>query len=232
MTYVGNTFAVPTYSKSGALVAVFAGDISGPTVLQRVISNYAEFCDQAYAVESSTYNLVMTTTGESSYDYSKSAIKKASDSVNDLTSASASYLTNTNTLWRADGDYALTVGGVAYNVNLKTFTDATATLSWRIVVIGERQDDYVADYKPTIQEAMEATKNAIKNMWDYAQSIPKSHVFLHGASDISPYAPSSPLPMSFDAPALQSRTQQAFWGAYKAAYQTANLPMFVSFQNE
>jgi hypothetical protein len=206
ITYSGLTYAFPTYNKMGGLDAVFGADISGPSLLQKLISTYAEFCYQAYVV----YYLVMSTTGE----YGKTSLIKASDSVNDVTSSSASYLTNRDTLWRADGDYALTIGSKIYNVNLRTYTDATSSVVWRIVVVGE-PTDVTVDYKPTIHEAMAATKVAITDTWSYVQSITKAQVFLHGKSDKYPYA--TPL-MSVNAPANISPTQHEQLEVYKSFY--------------
>jgi hypothetical protein len=214
--YVGFTLGVPYYEKQGTkLVGVIATDINANSYFQPLIDAYKEAGVQAYMVESSTYYLIVSTTGESCFNYNTRLIKKATASLDAVTAGSASYLTNSNTGWRSDGDYVMTIGDVNYNVNLRSYVDATGTAMWKIVVVGELVDTTVqsSDYNQTAQEAMTSTKASINNIWAIAMDISPVIVFQHGASDIFPL--STPV-MTFSTPGEQSLTQQALWATASA----------------
>ena len=221
--YVGFTLGVPYYQKQGTkLVGVIATDISANTYFQPLIDAYKEAGVQAYMVESSTYYLIVSTTGESCFNYNTRLIKKATASLDAVTAGSASYLTNFNTGWRGDGDYMMTIGDNSkgevtnnVNVNLRSYVDATGTALWKIVVVGELVDmtPQSSDYNQTAHEAMISTKASINNIWAIAMDISPVIVFQHGASDIRPL--STPV-MTFSAPGEQSLTQQALWATASA----------------
>ena len=211
--YVGFTWGVPFYKKQkgkSVLVGVVAADINVNTFFQPIVDGYKEDGVQAYIVETSSFNLIVTTTGEGCFNYNTQQIKKATASLDAATAESASYLTSSNTAWKADGDYLLAIGGFDYNVNLKSYSDATGTANWKIVVVGARSSLAVptADYVQTVQEAMAATKASINNIWSIVQAIPPLIVFQHGVSDQQPL--STPL-MTYNTPAIQSLTQQVMW---------------------
>ena len=223
---VAPTFAVPMYDANKVLISIAAVDVTTATLFQDLINTYKGVGLQAYLVESSTWFLIASTTGEICYNSVTSKILLASDSLDEVTSMTAKYLTNTNTAWRPDADYLMSVSGVNYNVNLKTYTDATSTLSWRIVVAGQVSNvAQSSDYTQTAMEAVTATKASVRNVWGVAQAISPVTQFQHGASDDHPLTTKM---MTFATPAIQSSTQQALWAVKKAFNRNVG-NMIVSF---
>jgi hypothetical protein len=157
-----------------------------------------------YFVETSTFRLIAASFGTN--PVVNGVLTNASDVSNPLISASANFLTNSDTKWKSDGDYSVTISGLPYAVNLQSFSDNTATMKWKIVTMSQRSTATAA-YQPTPHECLVATSDEIRRTWDVFTSITRQNAFHHGTN---PYQPLSK-PIMERNPAFTGSTQQGMY---------------------
>jgi hypothetical protein len=224
-TTPGISFCVPVYLPASgtvptALIGITSSDLVLTASFSMVIDKYKSVADLVYLVESSTFYLVSANNG--SIAVINGVIIKASASVNDVISGTASFLSNGDTAWKSDGDYSTTINGVAYAVNLRSSSESSATLKWKIVVVNERNAALqTTDYVKPISECMLTTVDYIDHMWEIvkrAQGVAHNH---HGTQA---YAPVDRPLASEISPAMTGLNQQALWVQNRALMQrTSNM---------
>lgn len=174
------------------------------TVFQKLLSTYKTNDVDVYLVETKTFRLIASSTGTN--PVVNNVMTNASDSINPLISGSATYLTNSDTKWRNDGDYSVTISGLPYAINLMSFADNTLTLNWKIVTFSQRSGSG-SSYVPTPQECLIASVDEIRRVWSIATTVVKQNAFHHGAN---PYQPLETSIMEKNPP-FTGITQQTAW---------------------
>jgi hypothetical protein len=164
---------------------------------------YTEPDTTSYLVETSTYYLIASTTNTN--PAVSNSLSKASASRHPTISTSATYLTTADSLWKNDGTYTIEIEGVSCEATILSYTDSSATLSWKIVTVTPAIG--IVNYISPINRQAVAVKDYLLILITYALTISSHNAELHNADSYAPL----PSPLGFKDPPSTGIAQQGQW---------------------
>lgn len=217
----GVTLSGPWYQgNTNTVIGVVAVDVDYSQITP-ILQQYAVDGTVTYLVETSSYDLVATSSGE--LPVSGTTVITCTAAKNPTVKNTCTYLTGSTfgSTWAPDGDYQATIGGVSYVMNIASITDPqTSTLAWKMIVVGLGSALPTTNYIPTLYESLDYTITDIKNRMSTVQTIPNYLEFLAGAH------PSAPLDVNIiqrTDPSLTGISQQATWSAFNVFKSMGNI---------
>lgn len=211
----GVTLAAPFYYPSTTTVkGVIAVDLDY-SYFTPILQKYAKDDVIIYLAETSTLNLVSTSTGEVPVG-SDGNVYKVTAAKNPEVSGSAAYVTGTNfgNTWAPDGEYYTTIGGVGYVINVMSYTDPqTRTLAWKVITVGKEASLAVANYLTPQNDALMYSYNYIINNIATVQTASALLTFFAGALNDAPNTKN--IIETNVNPSKTGTTQQALWLAFQ-----------------
>lgn len=230
----GVTLAAPFYYAGTTNVkGVIAIDLDY-SYFTSVLQQYANNDDIIYLVETSTINLVATSSGEIPVG-SDGNVYKATVAKNPIVRGSATYLTSYlfGNTWAADGDYYTTIGGVGYVINIVSYTDPqTSTLVWKVISVGTDSSLPTSNYMTPQSDALMYSFTSISNNLATVQTASSLMTFFAGALNDAPITNNI---IETDVnPSKTGSTQQALWLTFQifrgmTPAQVVSLTSFFSF---
>ncbi len=221
----GVTLAGPWYipgsSNTGAQ-GVVAVDVDYSTVTP-ILQAYQQSDMVVYLVETSTYYLVATSSGEVPVVNGK--VITATAAKDPVVAQSSAFLTGYvfGNTWAADGSYYTTISGVGYVCNIATYTDSsTSTLAWKLVVCGQELSLPTQNYVTPQATALQYTTADINNQLQQIMTIGNLNNFLAGSLQDTPN--SNNLISTATDPLITGTTQQAVWSTWNV-YKSMGTPV-------
>lgn len=222
----GVTLSGPWYQgNTNTVVGVVAVDVDY-TQITPILQKYALDGTVTYLVETSSYDLVASSTGE--IPVSGSTVILCTAAKNPTVKNTCTYLTGSTfgSTWAPDGNYQANIGGVSYVMNIASITDPqTNTLAWKMIVVGFSSSLPTTNYIPSMQESLLYTITDIQNRMSTIQTIPTYMEFLSGAH---PTAPLDANIIQRTDPALTGITQQASWSVFNVFKSMGNIMVCIA----
>ena len=207
----GVTLAGPFYYPGTTTVkGVVAVDLDY-SYFTPILQKYAKDDMVIYMAETSTYNLISTSSGEIPVG-SDGNVYKATAAKNPIVKNSALYLTGSTfgNTWAPNGDYYVTINGVGYVCNVQTYTDPqTMTIAWKIVSCGVESSLPTSNYVTPQSDALTYSFNDVSNNLATLQTSTNLMTFFAGSLNDAPNT--NNIIETATNPGKTGITQQALW---------------------